>query len=685
MRCLSNLVERCGPWLTLVGLACGAGFMAALWIGLLLAEVGHFSAWIALLSGVLAGGFAWRHFKLSANEDAVTRSKSLGLMAATALALFSLTFSLPPSEQILGGWDPGVYVHTAALLADKGSLRPEFPDLSTVDAGSRPLIGLQCDKVIWEPFKGMRMMPDGHLSPMFYHLYPVLMALLWPFGGVRAALMVNPLLNAICIVALYLWACRWVKPRWAFAAALGLALNPAQVWQANFPTSELLAQCLLLVGLLATDRALSGRTRNRLDAFVAGAAFGLLLLTRYDAVLFVVPLSLVLLTGLRDKSRRGQLVIILGTTAAMGVQLWFHHLYLAPLYHPMAKTLAYGFLASGILALLIIAVAVLKPRRIEDSIPVAPDRSMGLRVAAVAGLVVWVFLYWYVRPHLSVNGRVLKFLMDLYPRLTEASWFPLIAGRNARNFWYLKSLFGSAGLVAALSGIGILIVRTRTTWRTAWLAASLAVLVLLMTLIYHEPFMMFVSRRMVPVILPLLCLGVAVLCDRCEWVLRARPRRAAFLAWLIMGLTLMGTLGGTLFIARHREWPGLVSWYDQVAAKIPRGALVYSDQPGFAAPLRFIYGIQAYQMYTTSSDNRTALSMAMMMKKAEHNAVFWLTQSDVPEAYTLYATPAVSLPLGSVILGTTGYTVPRYLRARGGIFTLYSIKPSIAPPGLPDQ
>ncbi len=664
--------QRRRRWITLAGLSCGAGFLTALWVGLLLAEAGRFSAWVALLTAVVAGGFAWRHFRRRRSDRSAPEMNQQGLLAAAALALLSFAFTVPPSEFILGGWDPGVYVHTAAVLAHDGSLRPKFSDLAALDADSRSVIGRQGHDA-WQPFTGMRMMPDGHLSPQFYHLYPVLMALLWPFGGVRAALMANPLLNAICIVALYLWACRWVKPRWAFAAALALALNPAQVWQAGFSTAELLAQSLLLVGLLATDRALSGQTNDRSDAIMAGAAFGLMMLARYDAMLFVVPFLLVLLTGLRDKSQRGQLVILVCTTVGLGVQLWLHQRYLAPLYYPMENLVVPGLWAAGILALLISMGAVLIPPRTADNAQVAPDRRTGLRVAAVVGFVAWVFLYWYVRPHLTVDGRVLGFFTWLYPHLKEADWFPLVAGRDARNFWYLQSLFGTFGLVAALSGIAIMIVRTRTTWRTAWLVASLGVLAILMTQIYHEPFMMFVSRRLVSVIIPLLCLGVAALCDRLEWVWRA-PRRGILVGWLVLGLTLMDTFGGTLFIAGHREWPGLVNWQNQLADRIPRGALVYSDQPGFAAPLRFIYGIQAYDARAISSHHRTA-PMTMMMKKAEQHAVFWLTASNVPEAYAAYATPMTTIPLRSVILGTTRHTVPRYVRERSATFTLYRITP----------
>ncbi len=655
-----------------IGLAGAAGIMVALWVGLLLAEAGRFSAGWAWGAAVVAGLLAWRAVRRRGEEPAAGKGNTRGLLAAGALALLALAFTVPPSEFLLGGWDPGVYIHTASVLARDGALLPEAPDLAAMDAERRALIGRQ-GQGAWEPFLGMRMLPDGRLSPQFYHLYPVLMALVWPVGGARAALLVNPLLNSLAILLMYLWASRWVRPRWAFAAAVLLALNPAQVWQAGFGTAELLAQCLLLAGLVATDRALSPPPQRRLDALLAGAAFGLMMLAKYEAMLLVVPFSVGLLAGLRERSQRGTLVLLLGMIAALGVHAMVHQIFFSPLYHPMGDWVLPGLAAAGIAAILIGAVAWRNPRQPAEVFPGAAGRR-GLRLAAVAGFAVWVFLAWYVRPHLTVEGRVLTLFTRLDPGVDEAGWFGFLAGRNARNFWYLQALFGTAGLMAALAGVGLLMLRTRTVWRTAWLAASVGVLVLLMTQISHEPFMMFVARRMVPVILPLLCVGVAALGDRCEEAAKIHPRRGVWAGLLVLALPLAGTIGGTAYLAAHREWPGLADWLDDLAAGIPRGAAVYSDAPGFAAPLRFLYGIPASETGPLAP-GQPGDPMNWMRTPGEPADVYWLTQSPVPEEYAALAVPVARFPLESVILGSTRHTVPRYVRARSGTFTLYRISP----------
>lgn len=146
MRNMFKRVERCGSWIWLCSRSCGVGFLTALWVGLLLAEAGHFSAWIALLTAVVAGGLVWRYFRRRRAELAVPEVRPLGLLVAGALALSSLAFTIPPSEFLLVGWDPGVYVHTASVLANKGTLSPEFPDLATMDADSwkGPSAGATC-------------------------------------------------------------------------------------------------------------------------------------------------------------------------------------------------------------------------------------------------------------------------------------------------------------------------------------------------------------------------------------------------------------------------------------------------------------------------------------------------------------------------------------------------------------
>ena len=90
-----------------------------------------------------------------------------------------------------------------------------------------------------KPFAGFLLLPDGRVSPSFFHAYPALLAVALALGGIWGALLVNPLLAAAAVLALHALARRVVPSPWALAAPLALALNPALLWQAKFPTSEL--------------------------------------------------------------------------------------------------------------------------------------------------------------------------------------------------------------------------------------------------------------------------------------------------------------------------------------------------------------------------------------------------------------------------------------------------------------
>lgn len=672
----SQSLARCARWLERAGRAGFALLLAALWVGLLTAEAGRFAPWLALAAGLAVGVLVWHRAGAAAAEPLQASAGSWPLPAVLLLALASLALTLPPGEWIMGGWDPGVYCHTAGALARQGSLQVECADLAALSASDRNLIGRE-EQGTWAPFPGMRMTPDGRLSPQFFHLYPVLMALAWTFGGVRAALLVNPLLNVVSIMALFLWARRWVRPAWALAAALALALNPAQVWQARFGTSELLLQVLLLGGLVLLGRRGSGAPAYPWrDAVLAGAALGLALLARYDAVLFVLPLALVLLTALRNKVDRGPLLVVLGMIGLLGAHAWLHQHFLAPFYHPMSTWVVQGLLVTGLAGVVILGLALRGARGESSAAPALPHRWLPL--VAAAAFIGWAFFFWYIRPRLGVDGLVLKTCTWLYPGLTKADWFPLLAGTHARNFWYLEALFGRAGLLIALAGVLVLILRARSVWQTAWLAGALGTLALLMLFIFHEPFMMFAARRLVPVVLPLLAVGVAAAGDALWPSLRSRPKVGGLAAALLLALTLVPTLGGTLFMAHHRDWPGLVAWYERLVAQLPAGARVFSDQPGFAAPLRFIHGVRAVELLTTPATQNQA--MDFLVRQARAGETLWLTQFPIPAAYTNRFLHCGGLPLDSSILGSERHQVPRYIRGRDGPFKLYRVRPD-APSG----
>ena len=128
--------------------------------------------------------------------------------------------------------------------------------------------------------------PDtGTVIDQFPHLYPTAIAIGYDMAGLTGARHASTACAVIGVLALYFLGARLIgKPAGAAAAGL-LAIHLVQVWHARIPNSEVLAQGLLLTGLLALARA--HQDDDVFFAPVAGVALGLLPFARFDGVLAI--------------------------------------------------------------------------------------------------------------------------------------------------------------------------------------------------------------------------------------------------------------------------------------------------------------------------------------------------------------------------------------------------------------
>lgn len=643
--------------LSAISTAALAFVMAVSWLALLLAELGGFRAWPCLLFGAIAGGAA---FRAAAPAGAGPAGRlRLGGLGAACIALATLYFTRHPGELILGGWDPGVYVQTAAHIADTGELLIHAQDLNDLTPDEQAVLTRTTSGIVG-PFTGMWMLPDGRLSPQFHHLYPSLMAVAHSLGGVRGALMVNPLLNAGCILAMYALARRFVRTPFALAAAALLALNPAQLWQAKFPTAEMLGQLLLMGGAIFFLDAVSaqdGKPR-RLAALLSGIAFGLALLARYDSIIFLAPLAAATIAAWPwIPNRRGALVAAAALTPLLAHHV-IHHEIFAPYYQPMSR-----MVLAAIGALLAAAAACAAALQ-RGAVRQLAARQAGLlrAILALAVLAWWCFVW--VRPQ--------------FPGASG------LGGPDAGNIHFLVAIFGPLLAVFALALV-LWLFSEREVVRALWLYASTAVLLVVATSVFNDHFLMWVSRRFVPVVVPLLVLAAVKLMER---VVRGRAhvpvapsaQRRAVAAALFVAIVAM-QLKATRAMAVLRDWPGLVAWTEAVAAKIPDDARVFCDQRGFAAPLRFLHGKKAYELHLAEDDPARGGRLARIMHAAARRGekiLFLSTAAPPPFERAPGPVPdcvqVARFELDSQRLDSSRNGIPRTTRAVGGLFLLYEIR-----------
>jgi hypothetical protein len=109
---------------------------------------------------------------------------------------------------------------------------------------------------------------------------------------------------------------------------------------------------------------------------------------------------------------------------------------------------------------------------------------------------------------------------------------------------------------------------------------------------------------------------------------------------------------------------------------VPKDAEIYSDQPGFAAALRFVYGRSAYELAAANPGRRGRLLALLRRRAATGTTLLFLTQQKIDDPRAAGLEPVGTFPLASSILHDSQRGVPVSLKSRGGDFVLYRVSPA---------
>jgi hypothetical protein len=658
-------------WAEVLAVAGVAGMATASWTALTLAEAGVFWTGWALVAGLLAaGGWLYGLRPLpTVNPPTIRRSLLVALVVVLAWAMWS---AFPPGELILGGWDPGVYLHTAAQMVRHGSLQFPAPDLAALDPEGRELYARHLG-AICEPFGGMRLLGDGQITPQFYHLYPALLAVAYGGGGIPAALSVNPLLHIAALLGLFLLAGRLLgSARAGLIAALVLALNPIQIWQAKFCTAEMLVQVLFIWGFYSLARAADpAEPRRRAFGVLAGFLLGATMLARYDSLIPLTVIGLFWAWTWRGVDRPGVVIgLPLIGAALLTLQAWWHQHAVAPFYAPLSAQVRPLLGVCGALAVAGLLFNVLPALFRNPVLRLWTRAEKILRWVAVGMVAGWIGFVWLIRPALHAGGTFAGRVAHLCRLVGWPGGRDILIGDDPWALAYLQDAWGIAALALSFAGMLGFLFRERRVWALTWGLGALGGLLVLSLNVHNDAFMMWVTRRFVPVVLPLLAVGLAFAgLSVGRWLDRFRPGAGPIAATLLCVGVLLIPAPSFWAMARHRDWPGLTAWFDRVVPGLPVGATVVCDQPGFGAPLRFLYGIRTLELRYRGADARTRL-LADLARRAEHEPIYLLTENtDELETAPLEAQAAFTLR--SEIFHGYRRGVPQDMKMRGAEFVLY--------------
>lgn len=463
-----------------------------------------------------------------------------GLLPAAAGGGLALFMFLPGFHYGTGDKDPGGYVMHAFAIARGESVWIRDPLLA---AGDLPvqLVGPGARfPAVW-----VADAADGTIFPQFYHLWPSLLATSHDAGGYGALVAMTPLLGVLGVVLGVAVARRIAGPVAGWATAVVMATNMMQVWQAKYPTTEVLSQVLFLGALLGVVVAV--QTGWRWPAGLGGLLVGVGYLGRPDGILLVMLAvgTLALLWVLRRWDARAAWFAA-GLAALLPYAFW-------QAYGPAAAYTAANDVPGlpvvlGLVAFCAVGALVLRPalggvvRRFDALLARAGARRWaGLAVVAVvAGLFALA----------RVRGRLFGADYTMYgPRR--------IRTYDEMNLERLSWFFTWPGMLLVVAGVGVVALRRR--WSpSAWLVTVVTV-GLLVLYVWHarnSPYFMWVGRRFVPSVLPgmvlLIALALAAL-----WAVRLRGRRVGLVAAVLL-LAFLGASGlrQSLPLRSHDEWAG---------------------------------------------------------------------------------------------------------------------------------
>jgi hypothetical protein len=390
------------PFLQYGLLVVACGVIALGLVGLVTADVGTYRPALVVAVGSPLGAvlvwLGWRALPAGAPRGGAT---GWGVAAVVVVGLFVGVNAAHASEHLFQDRDPAVYVNTARWVATHGSL--EVPVVVGPNTHGN---GLN------QGSPGMYIGDDpGHLEFQFSHLLPVLMAEGFRIGGASGMLAVPALLTGCGLLAFYAAACLFLRrPALAFAATAIQACCLPMLFVSRDGYSESVTLFLLWCGTFLWMASRS-RSSTRL-ALVAGVVLGTVAMARIDALVYLIPVPIVVaVEWLRVRSReeevrrsaRGRaLAFLVGAIPMVVIGVIDLRLRSTGYYEALGSevTQLWGALAAS--AALSVAAVVLLARGVRLPLRVSAPARRIAGDAAAAVVILLVIVFWFVRPAVTV-------------------------------------------------------------------------------------------------------------------------------------------------------------------------------------------------------------------------------------------------------------------------------------------
>ena len=569
-------------WFDYLSLVGGCGVLSFGGFGLLLADIGHYRAWLALGLGAV-GTVVAVVVGRPRLEGPKTRPAAGVTAPAVAICLVAIAVALwnaiKISHHVAVDTDPAVYAAAGHWIAGHGSLK--------VPAASA-FSGLGMNFTLSSA--GTYLVPGGFVEFQFAHLLPALLAEGHSVGGDAVMFRIPALLGAILLLPIYAVGCRLVRRPWIVVAALAaLAVSLPQLSVTRDTYSEPATEALLWLGIWLLLRAYEERRLG--VALVSGLALGGTLMTRIDAniyLAFLPPLALVAWLASRDAADRRSLLRVYGAVlvgvlpaALLGT---FDVQRRAGYYYGSQRTQIielYALLIGSVAGSLL--VAWLWPR-LPSATRWLSERRRHLAAIGAWIIAIGLLLAWSIRPNApktTLGGPAGQAIAQL--QQTEGLGAKPFSYAEQTMVW-LNWYLGPVTLILAIAGLCFLTVRVVRHGSYSGLTVLLLAGPLTATYLWNPhitPYQMWAMRRFVPVSLPLLVLAAAVAVDSVADVCAVRLRAPAW-GRLALGVGAAGmfvfALGPSIPVRSFQGQAGYTALVNSTCSAVGKDAvLVFPD------------------------------------------------------------------------------------------------------------
>lgn len=584
-----------------------------------------------------------------------------------ALALLCAWRFLPPSEYIIGGKDPGVYVNEGIQIAQRGAIVATDSVVANVPAFARDLF-LPSDPG-HDRFAGLRFMgfyvvdPDrGRVVGQFPHVYPASIAIGYGLDGLTGARRAVAFWGWLGVLSVYFFGARLFGRPAAAAAASLLLINVVQVWFARYPNADIVMQALLFAALLANARA--HVDDDGFFAPVAGTLLGLLLFLRIDAVVAVGAVVAGVALGY-VAGQRLRWTFWAPLAAACALAAWYllgpmrEYAHMPIVFISNLPAWQYAAFALGAAALCaIVALARRSPAASKRVVELLP----AVMTVAVIGLAIYAF--GFRQP----GGKLTDY--DAHALRTFAHFY-----------------FTVPALIAAL--VGYALVARGLFWRDPAFVVTLTAFALFFFYkIRIVPDHFWMARRFVPIILPgaLLLVAAAALTGVRGRLLFTRAIRGP-IGIVFIAMLAVQYARAAKPVADHIEYEGVIPRLEALAAHIKDDDLLIvesrdagSDVHVLALPLAYIYARNVLVLSTPVPDKATFAAFLDRSRTRYRRVLFlggggtdllssrWSVE---PLASDRFQVPEYDAPK---------HAYPRFVRQKEFDYSVYAFGPASAGP-----